>query len=581
MHASNTITVSDLEELNQAIETANEIGATGGCIIRLQCENDVLKLSDSIRRINTAGKVKIESHNASAGIYTTIDGKKLHRGFVIVSGSIEFVNIKFMNMHTEGAEGCMGAGSCIFVANNLGTVYAPKSGEPTTVKIRNTYFESSKAKGGAPGDQAIGGTSGQGAEWGNRGDDANIGNEGNFPATANRGILLGGELQAGYFGVCGGPGYGGYRGAGGHPMQGTGNGQSGSTGFSGQAAGYGGGGGASGSGGGGGGGAGGIDGGGSGGNGGNGGDGGKGGKHGFGGGKSGGQEPGQAGLAGEPIGTNSARGGNGGNGGNGSYAGGGAGFGGAVFIMGGASVTFSGHLKISGNSATGGVSPWKNGAGSAAGSGIFLHGSGNLNFHPGGGDETFAITDEISDEVGADENASADLSFSATGPDGLSTSGGGVWGLSVSGETMILAGKQSFAGPIEISEGGTLKLGTTGSNYRNHNANDLMIGSNATLEFLPDNKEHKLHLTTLAAKSGSSRLVLNGFSRIHAEHVKISDGCKIHIKSGSGASFKEAIAVLKSTKKISNISSVTVSEGYSVSLSKDGCSILIKKDSSK
>lgn len=124
--------------------------------------------------------------------------------------------------------------------------------------------------------------------------------------------------------------------------------------------------------------------------------------------------------------------------------GGGAGLGGAIFVMQGASVTFSGNMVQSGGAVAGGSGILGGGNGQAAGAGVFLQGNGTLSFAPGAG-QTQTIGDVITDEVGS----------------GLSGNGGtnGQWGLTKTGAgTLVLNAAGQFNGPTSLT-GGTLVLG--------------------------------------------------------------------------------------------------------------------------
>jgi hypothetical protein len=102
-------------------------------------------------------------------------------------------------------------------------------------------------------------------------------------------------------------------------------------------------------------------------------------------------------------------------------------------VMDNASLTISGSGQIAGNTVQGGQSPGASTNGSAAGSGIFLQGSGVLNFDQDAAD-IFTIADDIMDETGAVKSGKATVIVGATDPNGLPTGGGtGIWSISQAG----------------------------------------------------------------------------------------------------------------------------------------------------
>ncbi len=127
--------------------------------------------------------------------------------------------------------------------------------------------------------------------------------------------------------------------------------------------------------------------------------------------------------------------------------GGGSGMGGGLFIMAGASVTITGSLNLTGGSVTGGTGPDSATDGQAFGTGLFLHGSGTLNFTPGAG-LTQQIADQIKDEAGV-------VAAGYTPPTGFTP---GSWGLTKSGDgTLILSGQNAYSGATTVDDG-TLKV---------------------------------------------------------------------------------------------------------------------------
>lgn len=170
---------------------------------------------------------------------------------------------------------------------------------------------------------------------------------------------------------------------------------------------------------------------------------GEGGSGGFGGGGGSGANltlGGHGGFGGGGCGTGTA----GFGGSNGAFAcGGGAGFGGAIFVVEGGNLLVTGNLAISGGAANGGFGTQAS-AGAAAGKGIFLQGTGTLNFAPSSSDvET--ISDDIADEIGTMLPA----------PSGYVP---GSWSINLTGPgVLVLAAHESRAGDTVVSSG-TLKL---------------------------------------------------------------------------------------------------------------------------
>jgi hypothetical protein len=141
-----------------------------------------------------------------------------------------------------------------------------------------------------------------------------------------------------------------------------------------------------------------------------------------------------------------------------NYCGGGAGFGGAIFVVQGGTLLFTGNASISGGAVNGGSGiPY---GGAPAGTGIYLNGNGFLNFAPSASDVQ-VISDEIADEIGTAIHP----------PSGYQP---GAWAINLAGAgTLVLQAHDSHAGETIVSAG-TLKLdGVT--------ASDVFIGAGGTL----------------------------------------------------------------------------------------------------
>jgi autotransporter-associated beta strand protein len=143
--------------------------------------------------------------------------------------------------------------------------------------------------------------------------------------------------------------------------------------------------------------------------------------------------------------------------------------GGAVFVQGGGNLIISGNLSVNGNTVSGGAAGGSGAvAGGFFGSGMFLNGSGTLNFQPGAG-QIQTMSDAIADQNGSGGSA---LSNGVGGT-------GGVWALALSGGgTLALSGDNTYSGGTTVS-GGTLTLG-------NNNAlgtGSLSLAAGTTLSF--------------------------------------------------------------------------------------------------
>ena len=395
------------------------------------------------------------------GTGNTVDGGGVDRVFLVsragsVNPQVTISNLAISNGYAKGGDGGtgamsggggMGAGGAILIVDG-------------SLVLENVTFSKNRAAGGNGGitDASVEGGGGGGGLGGNGGPGAS-GNDGGGGGGGGSLPFAAGGAAAGSTGGDGGsPGGGG--GAGGLPTAGGGVGMEGTGGGGGGGGASGGEGGAGGRGAGGGGGGAENSGGGPGGSGaagdlggggGGGGlgmnDGGPGGGGGYGGGGGGGA------WGGAPAGG--AGGFGGGNGGtsNGNLAagGGGAGFGGTIFVGPNAHITLKGGVVFDG---TGAVSSGNAGAdggavaGRSSGSGLFLHGDGELNADVGAG-QTQTIADAIGDEGGV-------VAAGYVAPSGFVP---GSWGIRKTGTgTLILSGASDYSGVTVLSEG-TIRLG--------------------------------------------------------------------------------------------------------------------------
>lgn len=204
----------------------------------------------------------------------------------------------------------------------------------------------------------------------------------------------------------------------------------------------------------------------------------------------------------------------GGSGGAGSASGAGAALGGAIFVMDNAALLIGGLSAgaISSGEVKGGASAVGGADGAAAGTGIFLQGSGDLNFNP---DQTYTVSDPITDETGAVANGSVVVSSQGTGPDGLQMGGGeGEWNLQMSGNgTLSLQGEHAFYGQITLTLG-TLDL----SDYQNQGANNLEFNGG----ILKQQPTSAMTLTLgVIDINSSAALSVNGYSDIKASSIQL------------------------------------------------------------
>ncbi|MFZ5756916.1 MAG: autotransporter domain-containing protein [Pseudomonadota bacterium] len=142
-------------------------------------------------------------------------------------------------------------------------------------------------------------------------------------------------------------------------------------------------------------------------------------------------------------GAGAAGGGSGGTGGGDgglNGGGGGAGLGGAIFVTEGGGLTLAGRTHISGNASVAGVGAADGSDGNAAGSGLFLQGSGNLMVRGPSSGQLQVIADDIADAWGAGLSGAQswerwNLIVSGGARDGFIALGGNN---SYSGDTYIL-----------------------------------------------------------------------------------------------------------------------------------------------
>jgi outer membrane autotransporter protein len=368
--------------LRQAIINSNAAGGSNNIIINSGVGTITL----------TSGDLPTINNNATiVGNNNTLSGGNTFRGLFVggfsgttqTSVSVSVSDLTIANARarggngTQGGGGGAGLGGALFVAANA------------TLTVSNVTLASNSAVGGNGGSSLSGGGGG-GGMGGNGGTAVGGGgglgvgsNGGNNVGAGVAGIASGGNAggTGGTIGTAGGANGGG--GGGGVTGSGAGGGVGGANGINGGgdggAGGFGGGGGAS---------RGAGTTGGAGGFGGGGGLGATGGAGGFGGG-GGGVAGGAGGFAGGAGATGTINGG------------GGAGLGGAVFVQQGGTFNIAGAFNVTGSTATGGTAGGGTAtAGSAFGAGIFLQGSGTVNFAPGAG-VIQTMSNAIADQTGS------------------------------------------------------------------------------------------------------------------------------------------------------------------------------------
>lgn len=443
-----TFNVTNETELAAAITTANSNGDTSNTInvianITLTAPLPPLGLRD------TSGQPLATSPLTINGNGNTVSGGGTQRIFFANTGEIAINDVTLADGRAKGGDGGtggggqaggggLGAGGALFVR---GADAGADTG--ASVTLSGVAFA---------GNQSIGGKGG--ADDSERGASKNTGGGGGLGGDGGTGFIVGnggggggGGAFAGQNGSATGTGYGGGAYGGvpnrlGGDLSGGGGIQYGVSGGGNGAGGFGGGGG--------GGGSSGLNGGSGGFGGGGGGDLINGGQGGFGGGGGGGVDGGG--------GSGGFAAGSGGSGHSGSAGGGGGALGGGLFVAEGGSLTIVSG-SISGGGVTGGLAGAVGGtggalptSGQAAGSGIFLQGSGTATFSPTAG-KTVTVSDAISDELG----------FLAPNPGYAAPSGftAGAWGLKKTGTgTLTLSGSNTYAGGTTLSQG-TLSLGNS------------------------------------------------------------------------------------------------------------------------
>ena len=508
--AAQQYTVTTAGDLAAAIQAANAWTGPAAFAINFQTSGTIQPAAQMVIGLtlsNTSGLV-INGNGATIDMAAANAGAG-DRAFFIANGSIVMSNLTIANGKAVGgnggnaAGGGAGLGGGIFVANAAAIPGTPEL--PTRVSLTDVFFTNNQANGGngAGGGSASyegwgGGGGGMGGNGGNfyrNGVDTSGGGGGGFGFGANGGDASpdGVAGNAGAMTIAGaaGGGSGGFNGAAGGAAGGGGGG--GNDGFfqrgagggggvggqapgSGSSAGYDGGTGGFGGGGGGSGntddtaGAGGFGGGGGSGDGSSIGGGSAGGAGGFGGGGGGngfsaGSLSSPGGFGGGPgLANNTGSTPYGSTGG-----GGGAGLGGAVFVMGGASlaVNFSGANSTplyTNNSVSGGSGGYVTNAGSAYGPNVFL-----------GGDVTYTVTSStlaVSGLGGGGNLADPNVANNRSDPNangGLVKNGNG---------TLALSGWNTYSGPTTVNAG---VLATSGSQAAMMGTSAVTINSGATL----------------------------------------------------------------------------------------------------
>ncbi len=482
LQAPQTLIESTYNGLVNAINYANTCDGTTTPSLTIEITQNIT-LEGNLPVINT--QLPILTITGSNNDQIQIDGQGSYQGFVVLQcASLLLQQLTLYYTSSRPEQGCLGAGGGIVL--NGGTS-APG------VQLDNVSILHCSAFGGDAVAGAIGGYGGSvdnnTSYNGDSGDQSN-------PSPAN----IFGDTTTGDTGVAGQGGNGGSGGNAGersHTGPG-GNGSSGQVGGTGADGGYGSGGGPGGGGGGGGAGALGI-GPGQEGSGGAGASGGNAGAPGYGGGASsisvGSGEDGQGPSVYSP--------GYGGLGGNGASGGAGAGLGGGLFLMDNANLLISGSGSIDSNEVVGGTSTTGNGG--AAGTGIFLQGSGILRFNT---NTSYLVNNPITDEKGVEL---AELFDAPTGfPPGS-------WGISMEGAgTLELCEDQQFCGSIGISDG---IVDLTSALLVTKNEVDLTGGA---LQFLPSSAS-SLNIGELQINN-SPQLNVNGYSTITATSLIIPDG---------------------------------------------------------
>ena len=358
-----------------------------------------------------------------AGNGHTLNGADAYRPFFVESGTVAINDLMITGGRAQGGDGAgfnsgaggggLGAGGALFV--NAGA----------NVTINNVAFDANSAVGGNGGGGYF--DLGGGGGGGMLGDGSRGGMSGGAGGGPNGGSADIDGLEGG--GGGGGSFYGG-SGANGGFGGGGGGGAYGATGSGGHG-GFGGGGGGSGS-------------------------------------SSSGSSGGAGGTGGGSGGVGDSFGGGGG---------GGAGFGGAVFVRDGGSLTISGGSFSNGTIAggSGGSGSTSGGGGTAAGSAMYLHGTGtNVNFAPTAGTH-IAVNDEIA------------------GTAGLTKSGDGM---------LTLAGSNTYTGVTTIQSGRLVVNGSIAGNAQVDNAGTL--SGNGTIHGDLDN------YGTLAAGNSIGHLTTTG-----------------------------------------------------------------------
>ena len=238
--------------------------------------------------------------------------------------------------------------------------------------------------------------------------------------------------------------------------------------------------------------------------------------------------------------------------------------------MDGASLIIGGNGEMSNGQVKGGVDSVGDAtAGAAVGAGMFLQGSGILDFTLTTG-QTFTVNDPIVDESGAVSDygltSAPDL---PPGPDGLRPGGGsGVWGVRVAGAgSLVLKGHHAFSGYLNADQSIVDLSAYTGGKH----ANDVTLKNSARLVFRPGISAQPLQLRQLSFGSGDM-LALNGYSLIAAQSLQ-GESLRLELDA-TGFSRNTPVKVLEIRAPAPGLK-VTANSGYEVKF--DGMTIVVTR----
>ncbi|MES2672813.1 MAG: hypothetical protein V4660_01170 [Pseudomonadota bacterium] len=226
----------------------------------------------------------------------------------------------------------------------------------------------------------------------------------------------------------------------------------------------------------------------------------------------------------------------------------GAGFGGGIFVMDNAHVTFAGSGSITANFAVG------HSQSDGAGAGIFLQGSGTINFDIPDG-ETYTIADEVTDETGAVSADSIPVLEGTYGPDGLPTGGGtGLWILNKTGQGTLAIPNNNVHVSINVSQGILDLSGLTSfGSWLPGSANSLSIANGVTLAF-------------------------NGYSQNEANQIYFSDQVTIVVDE-AGFTPDTPVQVMRWQTPLGSIPTVNFPSGYTCVIGSNSITIVKKLSS--